>query len=69
MSYEARNLTDAEIDTVSGGFLLALTLLRACVSVAHAPTGNGGGQGGGEDTAETDDGGDDNPNEDEGSDQ
>jgi hypothetical protein len=65
MTNEVRNLTDAEIDTVAGGFMLALTLLRACMSVAHAPTGS---EGGGEDTAASDDGGDDNPNEDEGSD-
>jgi hypothetical protein len=68
MTYEVRNLSDAEIDTVAGGFLLALTLLRACIGVAHAPTGNEGGQGGEEDTAESDTGGDDNPNEDIGSD-
>jgi hypothetical protein len=68
MAYEARNLTDAEIDTVAGGFMLALTLLRACIGVAHAPTGNGGGQGGEEDAAESDTGTEDSSAEDEGSD-
>jgi hypothetical protein len=64
MTYEPRNLSDAEIDAVGGGFLLALTLLRACISVAHAPTGDGGGTE--DDPGATDDtGGNDDSTEDD----